>query len=170
MLKVRIKRDNLAKVKEDVEGSFTISPRSLASENLQLIPKCIVFGVGCRKGKAGSELIDFAKRVLEELSIDKRSIAAVTSIDLNRDEEGIIELAKELGVNPNTVSKAFGMLERDGIIYSVPGRGSFLSDDHGGIIKKNAEKEFRQSVEKALGGGLTKDELISIVNDTGVIK
>ena len=90
VLKVRIKRDNLTKVKEDVEGSFTISPRSLASENFQLIPKCIVFGVGCRKGKAGSELIDFAKRVLEELSLDKRSIAAVTSIDIKNDEEGII--------------------------------------------------------------------------------
>ncbi|MBQ7784361.1 MAG: GntR family transcriptional regulator, partial [Oscillospiraceae bacterium] len=38
------------------------------------------------------------------------------------------ELAKELGVNPNTVSKAFQMLERDGIIYSLAGRGSFISD------------------------------------------
>ncbi|MBQ5311224.1 MAG: GntR family transcriptional regulator [Oscillospiraceae bacterium] len=100
-------------------------------------------------------------------------ITELASKDLLRPGDripSVRELAKELGVNPNTVSKAFGMLERDGIIYSVPGRGSFLSDDHGGIIKKNAEKEFRQSVEKALGGGLTKDELISIVNDTGVIK
>lgn len=38
------------------------------------------------------------------------------------------ELAKSLGVNPNTVSKAFQNLERDGVIYSLPGRGSFISE------------------------------------------
>ena len=79
------------------------------------------------------------------------------------------ELAKELGINPNTVSKAFSMLERDGIIYSVPGRGSFLSDSHSGIIRQNAEREFALSVEKALTSGLTKNDLIELVNKTGVI-
>ena len=33
-------------------------------------------------------------------------------------------LAKELGLNPNTVAKAYGILERDGIIYSVAGTRS----------------------------------------------
>ena len=36
-------------------------------------------------------------------------------------------MAKELGVNPNTVAKSYQMLERDGVIYSFIGKGSFVS-------------------------------------------
>mgnify|MGYP001377179432 FL=1 len=35
-------------------------------------------------------------------------------------------VAAQAGGNPNTVQKAYAMLERDGAIQSVPGRGSFL--------------------------------------------
>ena len=40
-------------------------------------------------------------------------------------------LATELGINPNTVQKAYKMLETDGYIYSTVGRGSFISDKLG---------------------------------------
>lgn len=36
-------------------------------------------------------------------------------------------LARELGVNPNTVQKSYQELERNGIIYSVAGKGSFIA-------------------------------------------
>ena len=36
-------------------------------------------------------------------------------------------LARDLGVNPNTVQKAYQELERSGIIYSVAGKGSFIA-------------------------------------------
>ena len=38
------------------------------------------------------------------------------------------DVALEVGVNPNTVQKAFEILERDGLIYSVRGSGWFVSD------------------------------------------
>ncbi len=38
-------------------------------------------------------------------------------------------LARDLGVNPNTIQKAYTDLERDGIIVSVSGKGSFVSED-----------------------------------------
>lgn len=37
------------------------------------------------------------------------------------------ELSEELMLNPNTVQKAYRELEREGYIYTVPGRGSFVS-------------------------------------------
>lgn len=43
-------------------------------------------------------------------------------------------LAKELGVNPNTVSKAYHECEVAGLIYSIPGKGSFVSKQDDGII------------------------------------
>ncbi|HKM31928.1 MAG TPA: GntR family transcriptional regulator [Oscillospiraceae bacterium] len=71
-------------------------------------------------------------------------------------------LAKELGVNPNTVQKAYQELERDGIIYSQAGRGSFISplDTSKEIIKEKIITEFRAAVVQALRVGLQKPELI----------
>lgn len=74
------------------------------------------------------------------------------------------ELAKELGVNPNTVSKAFQNLERDGIIYSLAGRGSFISDKNGDIIKQNASDNFKTAAKEAMTAGLSSDEMTDIVN------
>ncbi len=74
------------------------------------------------------------------------------------------ELAKELGVNPNTVSKAFQNLERDGIIYSLAGRGSFISDKNGDIIKQNAADNFKTAAKEAMTAGLSSEEMTDIVN------
>ena len=38
------------------------------------------------------------------------------------------EMAAELTVNPNTVQKAYRVLEQQGYIYTSPGRGTFVSD------------------------------------------
>ncbi|MBR0373651.1 MAG: GntR family transcriptional regulator [Mogibacterium sp.] len=37
------------------------------------------------------------------------------------------ELSRQLTINPNTVQKAFRALESDGYIYTVTGKGSFVS-------------------------------------------
>lgn len=39
------------------------------------------------------------------------------------------QLAMELSVNPNTIQKAYSELESRGIIYSIKGRGNFISTD-----------------------------------------
>lgn len=73
-------------------------------------------------------------------------------------------LAKELGVNPNTVVKAYSQLERDEIIYSLTGRGSFVAKVNDDITKKSIFQEFDNVVAKALQTGITKDELISRIS------
>lgn len=74
-------------------------------------------------------------------------------------------LAVELCVNPNTIQKAYQMLEAAGIIYSVKGKGSFFSDDAAADIAviKAAKKDFRAAVQSALELGMTESELNEIV-------
>lgn len=50
---------------------------------------------------------------------------------LTKDEQvpSVRAVAKDLAVNPNTIQKAYGLLEERGIIYSRPGRGSFVAVD-----------------------------------------
>lgn len=74
-------------------------------------------------------------------------------------------LAVELCVNPNTIQKAYQMLESAGIIYSVKGKGSFFSDDDAADIAviKAAKKDFRAAVQSALELGMTESELKKII-------
>ncbi len=68
-------------------------------------------------------------------------------------------LAKELGVNPNTVAKAYQELERNNIIYSLSGRGSFVSKINDGTIRNYILSDFDESVNGALKAGITREEL-----------
>lgn len=51
--------------------------------------------------------------------------------DMKADEPlpSVRALATELAINPNTIQKAYAILESEGIIYSLPARGSFISGD-----------------------------------------
>ena len=74
------------------------------------------------------------------------------------------ELAKSLGVNPNTVSKAFQLLERDKFIYSLAGRGSFVSDVSADSVKENAFADFDRAVSEAVNAGISPKELVERIN------
>ena len=74
------------------------------------------------------------------------------------------ELAKSLGVNPNTVSKAFQLLERDKVIYSLAGRGSFVSDVSTDSVKESAFADFDRAVSEALDAGISRRELTERIN------
>ena len=76
-------------------------------------------------------------------------------------------LATELGINPNTVQKAYKMLEKDAYIYSTVGRGSFVSNklDQNQAEKIQAKKDLKESIDKAYKKGITKDEMIELVDE-----
>lgn len=57
---------------------------------LQLKPKEYILGIGCRKGKSFSEIDDFITKQLDELELTKEDIRAIASIDVKREEEGIV--------------------------------------------------------------------------------
>lgn len=73
-------------------------------------------------------------------------------------------LAKELGLNPNTVAKAYGILEREGIIYSVAGKGCFVAK-HDGRADRRLTEDFEQKTKEALAAGVPKQTLIEIVEN-----
>ncbi len=77
-------------------------------------------------------------------------------------------LAIDLGINPNTVQRAYNILETDGVIYSVAGKGSFISDDSkaSDAILTAAKNAFMQAVEEAIRAGLDAETLKALVDTT----
>ncbi|MGN0460144.1 MAG: GntR family transcriptional regulator [Ruminococcus sp.] len=76
-------------------------------------------------------------------------------------------LAGELGINPNTVSKAYSMLENDGYIYSAVGRGSFISEnfDSKEAEKQKIKKEIKEKLSSAFGYGVKREEILEILDE-----
>ena len=60
------------------------------------------------------------------------------------------ELALKIGVNPNTVQRAFELLERDGLIYSVVGTGRFVGENCE-MAKEIVQRLAEQKTEIYLG-------------------
>ncbi len=57
-------------------------------------------------------------------------------------------LAMELSINPNTIQRAYTELERQGYIYSVKGRGSFVSFNEELLDLK--QKEVKEKLQKII--------------------
>lgn len=52
------------------------------------------------------------------------------------------ELSRDLAINPNTIQRAYNELERNEIIYSRSGIGSFIAIDAQGLKQKQAPAAF----------------------------
>ena len=61
----------------------------------RLLPKNLVIGVGCRKGKSLEELEQFFVQQLEQHGFQKQQVNKIVSIDRKQQEKGLIELAKK---------------------------------------------------------------------------
>lgn len=91
----------------------------------------------------------------------KKTIELIIKGVLKENEQlpSVRSLAKEIGVNPNTVAKAYQELERNKIIYSVSGRGSFIAKICDSSVKDYILEDFDHSVYEVVKIGITKDEL-----------
>ena len=65
---------------------------------LTLRPKEYVIGIGCKRGKAAEQIDHFVNRALKESGISMEQVAAFTSIDRKKDEEGILWMSSHYGI------------------------------------------------------------------------
>ena len=111
--------------------------------------------------------IDLTSRVPIYEQLYKRTVELVIKGVLKEQSQmpSVRSLAKELGVNPNTVAKAYQQLEHDGVIYSVAGRGSFIAKINHDNLKQFAFEDFDKAVEEALKASVSKEELIERIKN-----
>ena len=74
-------------------------------------------------------------------------------------------LAGQLAINPNTIQRAYEALEREGYVYSIGGKGSFVAPrrevDNG--RRDDLLKQLDEAVKELLFLGVSKEELIKRV-------
>ncbi|MBC8570819.1 GntR family transcriptional regulator [Oscillospiraceae bacterium NSJ-54] len=77
-------------------------------------------------------------------------------------------LARDLGVNPNTVNKAYQELERKGVICSVAGKGSFVStaQEVSIVLQKKLLEEYGGICQACKKVGIQSSALAAILEQT----
>jgi GntR family transcriptional regulator len=79
------------------------------------------------------------------------------------------DLASKLTINPNTIQKAYRILEQEGFIYSVRGRGNYIMKLEKPLLymkKTNLFNELNKILEEAYYLNISKEELIDLISNS----
>lgn len=79
------------------------------------------------------------------------------------------EVVAKIAINPNTVFKAYRELEREGLVESRPGVGTFVKKTLAGPSLANHEAlrgELVQWLHRAYESGLDAESMIALFDDT----
>lgn len=115
---------------------------------LRLIPKCIALGIGCRRGISKEAVKNAVDSALSENGTDPRAVLCAASIDLKKDEEGLLEYCREAGLgiefySAERLNGVRGVVSSSDFVKTVTGvdcvceRAALASADRL-IIKKTA--------------------------------
>ena len=77
------------------------------------------------------------------------------------------ELSVTLGINPNTIQKAYAELTRRGIIHPSPGRGSYVSPHALDLLRTEARKrleELKVLLRELALAGIEKHEILTLLS------
>ena len=81
--------------------------------------------------------IDFQTRmpIYEQIVNQVEKYIALGLLKANQQLPSVRQVAFDLGINPNTIQRAYAELERKGVIVSVVGKGTFVSDKTDEVVK-----------------------------------
>ena len=84
--------------------------------------------------------------------------------------DSVRQRAMELSINPNTIQRAYGELERRGVIYAAKGRGNFISDN-AAVLRSQRLNELGEQITALAGQarslGATEEQLRGWVERQG---
>lgn len=121
---------------------FSVSRRLRPfEETLYLVPRIVTAGIGCRRGASGESIGAVLRMQLDKSATFSEALAKIASIDLKKEEPGIIGLSGELGVPFETYSAEE--------LNAVP--GTFTPSE---FVKKTtgADNVCERSAAKGSGG------------------
>lgn len=126
--------------------------KKIAEHTLILIPEIVSLGIGCRKGTEAPEIERQVKMVLKENGIPIEAVANAGSIDLKKEEQGILEFCAKFNIpficySAEELNQAPGEFTDSEFVRSVTGvsnvceRAAVLASQNGKIIRRKHASE-----------------------------
>jgi GntR family transcriptional regulator len=115
--------------------------------------------------------IDPASRTAIYRQIAGQLREAIARGRLSPDERlpSVRELSRTLVVNPNTVARVYTELEREGLLYTQPGRGVFIAQPKADLTRKARRERLDELLDQFLTAavhlGFSADEVLGLVRD-----
>lgn len=72
------------------------------------------------------------------------------------------QIANELGINPNTVMKAYHLLEEEGLIYTLDKKGAFVSNK---VCVQVPVSDLHCQLMRFKEQGMSKTEVLKVVEE-----
>ena len=110
-------------------------------------------------------MLDTSPIYVQILLYIKRGVVAGTIVD-GEELPSRRMLSARLGVNPNTVQKAYRMLEEEGLIRSHAGAKSYMVLEEGTVARIRGElleEDAREAVNKLRQMGVSMEEAIGLI-------
>ena len=109
--------------------------------------------------------LDYQNRmpIYEQIVLEIERYVALGILKPQDQLMSIREMATTLGINPNTVKKAYTELENKGVIITISTKGTFIADNITRIIEDKIEEkiiEINKIVEDLQKLGISKEEII----------
>ena len=106
-----------------------------------------------------------SRPIYEQIKDGLRKLIASGALAADEKLPSVRQLAMQLAINPNTIQRAYAELEKEGFIYSVPGKGSFVAENSG---QNEARRQELLAQLHALSAelkllGVTDQELMDLV-------
>ena len=107
------------------------------------------------------------KPIYEQITSQMKQMIISEELEAGSVLPSMRTLAKELRISVITTKRAYEDLERDGFIYTVVGKGSFVAEKNMEFVREEqlriVEDHLNKAVEGAKAGGIGLDELFEII-------
>lgn len=82
---------------DEPEAEVTVDIYDRGGSGLQLVPACCTLGIGCRRGAGADDIERAFDAFCAERGLLPQAVCSAASIDLKRDEEGLLEFCHRRG-------------------------------------------------------------------------
>lgn len=112
-------------------------------------------------------ILDYKDRrpIYEQVAEKLEELMLLGVLGENEPLPSVRSLAMELSINPNTIQRAYAELERQGYIYTVKGKGSFVAENS--VMKEKRKKDLliqvSEVIDEAICLGISGEEIKNMV-------
>ena len=108
-----------------------------------------------------------SRPIYEQIKDGLRRLIVTGALGPDEKLPSVRSMATELAINPNTIHRAYGELESEGYIYSVPGKGSFAAPVQAPMEVRRMEllERLRELVAELRYLGVSDAELMALIKE-----